>query len=160
MSRFTRHLLSAAAITIASGCASSTGTSSAPDAGLADPAQAGLRDPKVVAKLRDLGLQASSHCGVPSPKTMVAVAAPDNQVAQMVLSGGSIPDHSPVYIIVITGGTFTCNVSHPPGVPEPQGNVITLILFAATYSESSFGISNQQPDLDKIGSPQVDLLAQ
>lgn len=154
MSRFNRHILGAAAITILIGCAA--------DAGPEDPnvAHSGLSDPEVVAKLRDLGLQASSRCGVSSPKTMRAVAAPDNQAAEMVLSGASIPDHSPVYVVVITGGTFACDVSHPPGAPEPQGSVMTFTLIAATYREYSFSIGNQQPDLDKIGSPQVDLLAE
>src|SRR4051812_50125361 len=107
MSRFSRHILSAA-FTVICGCASSesTGTSSTPDAGAADPppAQSGLSDPKVVAKLRDMGLQASSRAGVPLPKTMVAVAASDEQAAEMALTGGFAPRPLPVFINLGGGG--------------------------------------------------------
>jgi hypothetical protein len=121
-----------------------------------------LHDPKVIAKLRDIGLQASSHNGVPMPKTMVAVAASDHQAAEMVVSGDIIPDHSPVYVVMITGGTFTdTTASRPLGVTaDPQGSVLTLTVDAATLRETDFGLSNKLPDLNKIGSVQVDLLAQ
>jgi hypothetical protein len=162
MSRFGRHILSAV-ITVICGCSSaeSTGTSSSPDAGPAKPraAQSGLSDPNVVAKLRDMGLQASAHAGVPSPKTMVAVAASDHSAAAMIVSGASLPDHSPVYVIVVTGGTFTVDASRPPGAPAPQGSVLTLTVDAATLQATDGGVRNTEPDLDKIGSVQVDLLA-
>jgi hypothetical protein len=154
MQCFNRHILSVAAIAIMSGCASS-------DSGPADPkaAQAALNDPAVVAELRDLALQASSSAGVPSPKTMVAVAASDHQAAEMVLSGATIPDHAPVYVIEMTGGTFTA-AGHPPGAAAPQGNVLTLTVDAATHRVTDIGYVDEAPDLDKIGSVQVDLLAQ
>jgi hypothetical protein len=164
MQRLNRHILSVAAIAIMSGCASSDrtpDTSSSPDAGPADPkaAQAALSDPKVVAELRDLALQASSRAGVPSPKTMVAVAASDHQAAEMVLSGAIISDHAPVYVIEMTGGTFTAT-GHPPGGAAPQGNVLTLTVDATTHSVTDIGYVDEEPDLDKIGSVQVDLLAE
>jgi hypothetical protein len=113
-------------------------------------------DPKVVAELRELALQASSNAGVATPKTMVAVAAADHQVAEMVLSGATIPDHAPVYVIEITGGPFTA-MRHPPGANAPQGNVLVLTVDAATRRVTDIGYVDAEPDLDEIGSLKVDL---
>jgi hypothetical protein len=163
MSRFGRQI-PIAVFTVTCGCSSadSSATSGTPDAGPPDPKaeQSGLGDPKVIAKLRDIGLQASSHAGVPSPKTMVAVAASDEQAAEMALTGGSVPSHAPVYVTVITGGTFTLDASRPPGAPAPQGTVLTVTVEQATFRTTEVGLTKKQPDLDKIGSDQVDLLAQ
>jgi hypothetical protein len=115
----------------------------------------------VVAKLRDMGLQASSRAGVPVPKTMVAVAASDEEAAEMALGGGSVPSHEPVYVTVVTGGTFTfADASGPRGAPAPQGTVLTSTVEQATFRVAEVGLTNKKPDLDKIGSVQVDLLAQ
>jgi hypothetical protein len=114
----------------------------------------------VVAKLRDMGLQASSRAGVPLPKTMVAVAASDEQAAEMALTGGSVPSHEPVYVTVVTGGTFTLDASRPQGAPAPQGTVLTITVEQGTFRLTEVGLTNKEPDLDKIGSVKVDLLAQ
>lgn len=73
---------------------------------------ASLSDPNVINKLRSFGLQASSLAGVSSPTAMLAVAASDHQVAQTMISGAIVNDHSPVYVIEMTGGPFSA--SRPP----------------------------------------------
>jgi hypothetical protein len=70
-------------------------------------AQTGLADPNVRAKLRAMALQASSANGVPSPKTIEAVASPDRQAAEKIVSGDIVNDHVAVYVVEVTGGTFT-----------------------------------------------------
>jgi hypothetical protein len=115
-----------------------------------------LKDPKVVAELRALALQASSNAGVATPKTMVAVAAADHQVAEMVLSGTTIPDHAPVYVIAITGGLFVA-MRHAPGANAPQGSVLVLTIDAATRRVTDIGYVDEEPDLDEIGPVRVDL---
>jgi hypothetical protein len=66
-----------------------------------------------------------------------------------------------VYVIEVTGGTFTATLaSRPQGVPAPQGKVLTLTVDAATHRVTGFGILHEEPDLDAIGSDQVDLLAE
>jgi hypothetical protein len=118
----------------------------------------GLDDPSVRAKLRALALQASLADGVPSPKTMIAVYSPDDQVAQEVISGDIVNDHVPVYVIEVTGGLFTCNsCSFPPGASAPQGNAITITVNAQTFQGTDFSISPNVPDLTQISSDVVNL---
>ncbi|HVZ33067.1 MAG TPA: hypothetical protein VG963_11610 [Polyangiaceae bacterium] len=93
-------------------------------------------DPNVVAKLRDVGLQASSGDGVPSPTKMYAVEVSDHQAAETALGA-----------------------SAPPGASVPQGSVLSITLDAATYDTTDWGVSNVEPDLSRVASARVDLLA-
>jgi hypothetical protein len=120
-------------------------------------AQTGLADPNVRAKLRVMALQASSANGVPSPKTIEAVASPDRQAAEKIVSGDIVNDHVAVYVVEVTGGTFTDNAaSTPPGVPAPSGSVLTLIVDAQSFRVTDFGLTGTAPDLTQIG-PVVNL---
>jgi hypothetical protein len=72
-----------------------------------------LADPNVRAKLRTMALQVSSANAVPSPKTIEAVASPDHQAAEKIVSGDIVNDHVAVYVVEVTGGTFTDNGLDP-----------------------------------------------
>ncbi|HKP60158.1 MAG TPA: hypothetical protein VJV78_25710 [Polyangiales bacterium] len=130
------------------------GTSCAADTG-------SLGDPSVRAKLRELALQASAAAGVSSPRTMIAVASADHQVAEHVVSGAIVEDHVPVYVVEMTGGPFTTERtgSRPPGVSAPKGDVLTLTIDAKTFRVTDTGVSSNAPDLTQIDSNVVDLLA-
>lgn len=130
-----------------------------PDTGVAgDPkaAQASLKDLTVLAQLRSLALRVSSVAGVTAPATMRVVVGADNQAAEKILSGARINDHGPVFVITMTGGPFT-SVHHPPGVPAPQGDVLTLTVDAATHRVTHIGFVNAEPDLDQIGPGAINL---
>jgi hypothetical protein len=120
-------------------------------------AQTGLADPNVRAKLRTMALQASSSNGVSTPKTIEGVASPDHQAAEKVVSGDIVNDHVAVYVVEVTGGTFTDNAaSTPPGVPPPSGSVLTLTVDAQSFRVTDFSLTDTAPDLTKIG-PVVNL---
>lgn len=145
--RSLRVIWATAAIAVsATGCASH------------DPSnvEGALADPGVVARLHDLALQLSSIAGAPSPMRMYAAAVSDHQTAERVLSGAIINDHAPVFVIVMTGGPFTA-LEAPPGVPAPEGDVLTATVNAATYEVTDVSIVNAEPDLSKIASATVDL---
>ena len=116
-------------------------------------------DPAVVAKLREIAQQAASAGGATPPTKMYAVAVSDHQVAEQAASGATIYDHAPVFVIVITGGTFTAREA-PPGVAPFEGSVLTLTVIAATYETTDVGIVNVEPDLSKVASDRVDLSTQ
>jgi hypothetical protein len=173
---FDRHNLGAAVIVILAGCSAAdqpmaaVGASPlesagiASDAGPVDPsaasaAEAALSDPSLLAKLSDLALGASSRAGVQSPKTMVVVMAPDQQAAQLAISGGFSPGNAPVYIIEMTGGTFAA-ARHPFGEAAPQSDILALCVDAATLRVISVHYLLEAPNLNKVGSGMVDLLAQ
>jgi hypothetical protein len=117
----------------------------------------GLGDPTVLAALHDVAMRAAAIAGVSKPMTMTAVAASDHQAAETFLSGAQINDHSPVYVVKMTGGPFTAR-RHPPGVPAPQGSVLRLTVDAATYRVTDTGYVNAEPDLTQIGPVVVNLL--
>jgi hypothetical protein len=182
---FNRTILMAAAVTIVAACSSleaepnrsaatksealsaastppngdPTGAVTLLDAGTPiDPktAQAALSDPQILTELRGLALHASAVAGVASPKAIHVVAAADHQEAELVLSGATINDHAPVYVIEVTGGPFTA-LSHPQGVSAPQGKFLTLTLDAKTHNLTDVGFVDEEPDLTKIGPTEVDL---
>jgi hypothetical protein len=143
----------AVAILLTLAAASACGQSNEPTA----VAQTGLADSNVRAKLRTMALQASSANGVSSPKTIEAVASPDRQAAEKVVSGDIVNDHVAVYVVEVTGGTFTDNTaSTPPGAPAPSGSVLTFTVDAQSFRVTDFGLTNTAPDLTKIG-PVVNL---
>jgi hypothetical protein len=119
--------------------------------------EGGLGDPSVRAKLRALALQASAANGVPMPKEILAVYSPDHQAAEFAISGDIVEDHSPVYVIEVTGGPFTCRACSSPNGTVPQGNAITFTLNAQTFQGTDFGITPNVPDLTQISSDVVNL---
>jgi len=181
MNRATSVFLALTALVVLSGCSSSGGgsppeiigtpaarlasattTSSATslvlstatilEAGSSDAAaQVALGDATVRARLRSMALVASSGAGVSSPTTILAVAASDHQAAQTIISGATIADHAPVYVVEMTGGPFTAN-QYPPGGQAPQGDVLTLTIDAQTYQVRDVGFHPVAPDLTQIGS--------
>ena len=92
---------------------------------------------------------------------MLAVASPDHQAAEKVVSGDIVNDHAPVYVVEMTGGPFVAKfASTPPGAPTPQGSVLTLTIDAQTYGVMDSGIGQMAPDLTQIGPDVVDLTKQ
>jgi hypothetical protein len=127
-------------------------------AGPHNATKAALVDPDVLSTLRGVAIRASSKAGVSQPQRVYAVAASDHQAAETLLSGAVINDHSPVFVIVMTGGPFT-HISHPPGADAPTGNVMSITVDAQTYRVTDIGITQTEPDLTQMGSDVVDLMA-
>jgi hypothetical protein len=113
-----------------------------------------LRDPNVVAKLREMAVEAA---GESTPTSMYAVAVSDHQAAEAALGSG-VYDHSPVYVIVITGGHFTAR-GGPLGATPPEGSVLTLTVDATSYDVTDVGIGDVEPDLSKVALASIDLSA-
>ncbi|MGH7735747.1 MAG: hypothetical protein ACREOE_19145, partial [Gemmatimonadales bacterium] len=131
------------AVLFALGAASACGPSNQPT---------GLDDPDVRSKLRMLALAASQANGVPSPKSIEAVASDDHQAAEKVVSGSVVNDHVPVYVVEVTGGTFTdSTASVPPGAATPTGTVMTLTVGTQSFNVLDFGLSYMAPDLSQLG---------
>ncbi|MBV9949620.1 MAG: hypothetical protein JOZ69_22455 [Myxococcales bacterium] len=103
-----------------------------------------------------MALQASSADGVPSPK-IEAVASADHQAAEKVVSGDIVNDHVAVYVVEVTGGTFTENgASIPPGASVPTGSALTLTVDAQSFRLLDVGLTDRAPDLTALG-PAVSL---
>ncbi len=111
-----------------------------------------LADSNVRARLRTMALQTSSANGVPSPKTIEAVASPDHQAAEKIVSGEIVNDHVAVYVVEVTGVTFTDNgASFPSGAHAPSGSVLTFTVDAQSFRVLDFGLGDTAPDLTQIG---------
>jgi hypothetical protein len=148
----------AVAAGIATGCAGAATSS--------DPTQAGsqdlkLGDPTVRTTLRNESLSSSRANGVQMPTTMLAVASTDRQTAERLVSGDIVADHSAVYVVAMTGGTFTAvSASSPPGASPPQGTVLTVTFNATTLAVTDVALLNSVPDLTAINPDVVNLLSQ
>lgn len=136
--------------------ASEAGSAGSTDAAVQGNPHSALDDPEVIAKLQSLALQASASAGVSSPASMRAVAVADHQDAETYLSGATVYDHAPVYVVKIVGGRFTAT-RHPRGVPAPYGSVLTLTIDAATFRVTDIGYVDVEPDLSRLGSGEIDL---
>lgn len=116
-----------------------------------------VTDATVRANLEETARALAKRAGVESPVSMVAVAAADHQAAEAVVSGAILDDHAPVYVVQMTGGTFTSD-HHPYGGPAPHGDILTVTFDAATLQVTDVGYDSIAPDLTKIDLQQVDLL--
>jgi hypothetical protein len=123
-----------------------------------DAEQGPLDDPTVRAKLHDVALRASIASGDPSPTTMIAVASPDHQVAEQLVSGDIVNDHAPVYVVEMSGGPFIAAEAPNGGAPF-QGDFLTITVDAQTLVGTDAGITTVAPDLTLISPDVVNLLA-
>lgn len=135
---------------------SDLGVLDASDPGVLRPV--GLTDPAVRTNLHQVSLALAKRAEVEFPATMVAVAAADHQAAEAVISGAILDDHSPVYVVQMTGGTFTSR-HHPYGIAPPHGNVLTVTFDAATLRVTDVGYDSIAPDLRKIDVQPVNLVS-
>jgi hypothetical protein len=153
----TASLALALAVTAAVGCADEP----EPNADLEASESAkpiGLTRTEIASSLHALALDTSKRWGVEAPATVRAVATADHQAAESVISGAIINDHSPVYVVQVTGGTFTA-LHHPPDVEAPHGTVLTITFDAATLRMTDVGIDEAAPELGQIDRDVVDLRA-
>jgi hypothetical protein len=116
----------------------------------------GLTRTEIVSSLHALALDTSKRWGVEAPAMVRAVAAADHQASESVISGAIINDHSPVYVVQVTGGTFTA-LHHPPNVEPPHGKVLTITYDAETLRMTDVGIDEAAPELEQIDREVVDL---
>jgi hypothetical protein len=151
----TASLALALAMTSAVGCADETDPGSDTEA-TESVKPIGLTRTEIMSSLQALALDTSKRWGVEAPATVRAVATADHQAAESVISGAIINDHSPVYVVQITGGTFTA-LHHPPNVEAPHGTVLTITFDAATLRMTDVGIDEAAPELAQIDREVVDL---
>jgi hypothetical protein len=120
---------------------------------------AGLALSATRAQLRQQALAFAARSGAATAQlSMAAVAAGDHQAAATVISGDIVNEHQPVYVVVMTGATFTAPM-HPPGVEAPRSNVLTITYDAATLRVTDFSYTMAAPDLKRIDSVDaVDLM--
>jgi hypothetical protein len=126
--------------------------------GVTSPARSALRDVGVATNLGAVAREQCAAAGVASPATMHAVVASNHQAAETVVSGAIINDHVPVYVVQMTGGPFIVP-HHPPHRSAPVGDVLTVTFDAATYRVLDIGYDSVAPDLSRIDSDVVDLMA-
>jgi hypothetical protein len=121
-----------------------------------------LSDPHTRAKLRAGALQISTIASVPLPSTMLAVASGDHQVAEEIVSGGSVVnDHAPVFAVLMTGGAFDPHVESPgpDHMAIPPRPVLTVVIDAQTFMGVDVSFQSTVPDLTLIGPHVVSLLS-
>ena len=123
-----------------------------------DDAAPDLSQPAVRVQLADASRTLAKQLNVAQPATMMAVATTDHQVAEAAISGAVLNEHDPVYVVQMTGGTFTA-LHHPHGQDFPTGTVLTVTYDAKTMRITDVGFDTVAPDLHAIDTNVVDLMA-
>jgi hypothetical protein len=118
--------------------------------------RASLQDPVVASKLHTVAIAEASLAGVPSPQTMRAAAALDRQAAEEALDGGVINDHSFVYVVQMTGGTFVPHIHRSDVAPVPA-TALTIAVDAASMSIVDVHYDGEAPELSAVDSEIVDI---
>jgi len=134
------------------GCSAEHSTTLVPTATIGS-----LTDAVVQAELRDRSSLKSKERGVVTLRTMDAVAVADHQLAADLISGATVDDHVPVFVVQMTGGVFT-SMRHPPNLPPPTGEVLTITYDARTFRVRDIGIDHQRVDLSRLHPQVVNLL--
>lgn len=97
-------------------------------------------------------LAAAKGMGDPSPSSAVWVASTRNTAVKATMDGSTVNSNQPVDVAVLTGQFTDHNASGPVAARPPTGTVATFVYDARTGMGTDFGLSNQQPDLAKLGT--------
>ena len=116
----------------------------------------GLHDAATADQLRQASMELAVNAGVSAPATMRAVAAKSHRAAEAVISGADLADDSPVYVVQMTGGSFTATHARP-GLAPYVGNVMTVTYDADTMRVTDIGFDEAPADLGRIDAEIVDL---
>ena len=144
-------------------CSSGDGDEDMGDTESAEPAPSdpgdptAITDPGVQLQLHALASDIAKQLGVDHPSSMTAVGVADHAIAEAAISGAELEEHDPVFVVQISGGTFTA-LRHPPGQAAPTGNVLTVTYDAKTLQVLDVGLDGKAPDLAPLGQ-RVDLAA-
>jgi hypothetical protein len=110
-----------------------------------------LRAAQVVAIAQSL----AAGFGDPSPRAIM-YAAGTRYRANLVASGDIVKDSTPVFLVAARGDFVLSNAPRPVGAGAPHGNVLLLVLDAASGKLLDLGVRNTMPDLAVLGPVSVD----
>lgn len=106
-------------------------------------------------QIRHDALKAAAGDGDPHP-TLIQHAEGTRFAANLLAGGDLVFDWHWAYLIAIRGHFKLRDFHGPPGAKPPQGTVITLVVDARTGQGEDFGVSNQYPDIAKLGPVTTD----
>jgi hypothetical protein len=93
--------------------------------------------------------------GDTTPTSMEHVKS-TRQQAVLALSGDEVPGNEDVYAIAMQGHFVASNARVAPRSPAPHGSVLTLVIDATTGQLTDFGVQNEVPYLESLGSVTTD----
>lgn len=144
--------LCAVGATLAGGAA---GAGSAQPAGAA-PAAARVHPTLSEQLIKRIALEAAARSEDRHP-SLIQHAAGTRAHANRIASGAIIPVYNWCYLIAVRGRFVAKDAMYPSGAKPPRGTVLTLVVDARTGMTMDAGISDQYPDLAKLGPVTTDL---
>jgi hypothetical protein len=136
-----------AAVVLAAGCAGSSpaAVSHAPaPTGSLVPGPTGSPVPSpAVPRLAAIADRAARANGDPAPSQVTAVLTTRAKALTSATPGDFIPGSGgvPVFLVTLRGHFTAADVSRPPGSVAPTGRYLSLVVDAATFQVTDFGIS-------------------
>jgi hypothetical protein len=140
-----------AAVVLAAGCAGSApaAVSHAPaPTGSLVPAPTGSPVPSpAVPRLAAIADRAARANGDPAPSQVTAVLTTRAKALTSATPGDFVPGSGgvPVFLVTLRGHFTAADVSRPPGSAAPTGRYLSLVVDAATFQVTDFGISPAPP---------------
>jgi hypothetical protein len=107
-------------------------------------------------QIKRIALRAARQAGDRHP-ILIQHAAGRRSEANKIASGDIVPDSTWCYLVAIRGRFVLNNVSSPPEAKPPTGAVMTLVVNARTGATLDYGVSNDYPNLKKLGPVTTDL---
>jgi hypothetical protein len=141
----------AAAAVLVAGCAG-TAPAAVPHApaptGSLVPAPTGSPVPApAVPRLAAIADRAARTNGDPAPSQVTAVLTTRAKALTSATPGDFVPGSAgvPVFLVTLRGHFTADDVSRPPGSAAPTGRYLSLVVDAATFQVTDFGISPEPP---------------
>jgi hypothetical protein len=148
-----------AAVVLAAGCAGSapaavshapapTGSLVPAPTGSLVPAPTGSPVPSpAVPRLAAIADRAARANGDPAPSQVTAVLTTRAKALTSATPGDFVPGSGgvPVFLVTLRGHFTAADVSRPPGSAAPTGRYLSLVVDAATFQVTDFGISPAPP---------------
>jgi hypothetical protein len=106
-------------------------------------------------QIRREALKVAAQDGDPHP-TLVQHAEGTRFEANLLAGGDLVFDWQWAYLIAIRGHFKLRDFHGPPGAKPPHGTVITLVVNPKPKQGGDFGISNDYPDIAKLGPVTTD----
>jgi hypothetical protein len=100
-----------------------------------------------IGRLTAVAYRAATVNGDPHPAWITVVLTTQARALTSATPGDYVPGsaHVRAYLITMRGHFTAAEASRPPGAKAPSGRYVSLVIDAATFRDSDFGIGDRPP---------------
>jgi hypothetical protein len=116
----------------------------------------------LAAEIDQYAVDYAASDGDATPSNVTWVASNRKVANGALFNDNNMPDSMavvPVYVLEITGNFVETYARVPPGATAPIGTVLKLIVLQSSFLTVDRGLSDTDPSLASLGTPEVDSLS-